>query len=142
MINSLCLFQFLFFASDDKRRIYLSNVFIHSEYFYSASSSPLLLRGDLYSIGTMSELTRRSATCRQLRVKYLPRVPAVYVVAIEWDLNPRPSGVKAPNLPLSHQRRTNVNSLITYYCYCVCYWCYWFSGQMVIQDRCENKVGL
>ena len=37
--------------------------FIHSKYFYSASSSPLLLRGATdYSIDSISELTRRSAT--------------------------------------------------------------------------------
>jgi len=37
--------------------------FIHSRYLYSASSSPLLLRGAPdYSIGTLSELTCRSAT--------------------------------------------------------------------------------
>src|SRR6218665_2883997 len=35
--------------------------FIHSGYFYSTSSSPLLLRGTPnYSIDTVSELTRRS----------------------------------------------------------------------------------
>jgi len=40
-----------------------SNSFIHSRYFYSASSSPILLRGALYySIDTVLELTRRSAT--------------------------------------------------------------------------------
>jgi len=38
--------------------------FIHSRYFYSASSSPLLIRGAPdYSIDTVSEITRRSATC-------------------------------------------------------------------------------
>jgi len=37
--------------------------FIHTGYFYSTSSSPLLLRGAYdYSIDTVSELTRRSAT--------------------------------------------------------------------------------
>ena len=37
--------------------------FIHSGYFYSTSSSPLLLRGALdYSIDTVPELTRQSAT--------------------------------------------------------------------------------
>jgi len=37
--------------------------FIHSGYFYSASSSPLLLKGAPdYSIDTVSELTRQSAT--------------------------------------------------------------------------------
>jgi len=41
----------------------LIHSFIHSGYFYSASSSPLLLRGAPdYSIDTVSELTRRSAT--------------------------------------------------------------------------------
>src|SRR6218665_120267 len=37
--------------------------FIHSGYFYNASSSPLLLRGAPdYSIDTASELTRQSTT--------------------------------------------------------------------------------
>src|SRR6218665_796095 len=37
--------------------------FNHSRYFYSTSSSPLLLRGAPdYGIDTVSELTRRSAT--------------------------------------------------------------------------------
>src|SRR6218665_414592 len=46
--------------------------FIHAIYFYSASSSPLLLRGTPdYSIDTVSELTRRSATCNC----ELPKVP-------------------------------------------------------------------
>jgi len=39
------------------------NSFIHSKYFYSASSSLLLLRGaPNYSIDTVSALTRRIAT--------------------------------------------------------------------------------
>ena len=39
------------------------HLFIHSGYFYSTSSSPLLLRGaPNYSVDTVSELTRRSAT--------------------------------------------------------------------------------
>ena len=41
----------------------LTRLFLHSGYFYSASSSPLLLRGDPdYDIDTVSELTRRRAT--------------------------------------------------------------------------------
>src|SRR6218665_2248321 len=41
----------------------LIHSFIHSSYFYSAFSSPRLLRGAPdYSNDTMSELTRRSAT--------------------------------------------------------------------------------
>src|SRR6218665_2591601 len=43
--------------------IILLLVFIHSGYFHSASSRPLLLRGAPdYSVGAVSELTRRSAT--------------------------------------------------------------------------------
>jgi len=40
-----------------------TSLFIHSGYFYGASSSPLLLRGAPdYSIDTVSELTRQSTT--------------------------------------------------------------------------------
>ena len=50
----------------------LIHSFIHS--FYSASSSPLLLRGaPEYSIDTVSEIARRSATVKDL--------PKVYVAA-------------------------------------------------------------
>jgi len=39
------------------------NSYIHSRYFYIASSSPLLLKGTPdYSIDTLLELTCRSAT--------------------------------------------------------------------------------
>ena len=64
--------------------------FIHSGYFYSTSSSPLLLRGTPeYSIDAESELTRRIAAgnCEW---------------QLQWDSNLRPSGRKAQNLPLSH----------------------------------------
>ena len=37
---------------------------------------------------------------RQLRVKDLPKVRTR---RLEWDSNLRPSGRKAPNLPLTHQ---------------------------------------
>ena len=36
---------------------------------------------------------------RQLRLKDLPKVPTWQ---LEWDLKLRPSGRKAPNLPLCH----------------------------------------
>jgi len=43
-------------------RLYFPD-YVHSGYFFSASSSPLLLRGaPNYSIDAVSELTRRSAT--------------------------------------------------------------------------------
>src|SRR6218665_1234616 len=44
--------------------LHLVSRFIHSGYFYSTSSRPLLLRGTPdYSIHTVSELTHRSTTC-------------------------------------------------------------------------------
>ena len=83
--------------------ISLSNYFVgrcsfnHSGYFYSASSSPLLFRGapDTAQILCRSFTPKRH---RQLRVKNLPKVPT-------WRLehsNPRPFGLMATNLPMSH----------------------------------------
>src|SRR6218665_2001596 len=65
-----------------------SSSFIHSDHFYSASSSPLLLRG---SPDTALILCRSSTlkSHRQLRVKNLPKVP---MWQPERDSNPRPSG--------------------------------------------------
>ena len=52
--------------------------------FYSASSSPTLLRGASdYSIDTLSELTRRSAT-GNCELTDLPKVPTWQ---LEWDSN-------------------------------------------------------
>jgi len=54
---------------DEAEKLYLRSIsigihsFMHSAYFFSTSSSPLLLGGATdYSIDTMSKLTRRSAT--------------------------------------------------------------------------------
>src|SRR6218665_2202062 len=62
--------------------------FIHSCYFYSTSSSPLLIRGisDTAQILCQSFMPRRH---RQLRVKDLPKVPTWWR---ELDLNLRPFG--------------------------------------------------
>src|SRR6218665_2347331 len=72
--------------------------FIHSGYFYSASTSLLLLRGapDTSRIRCGSFTPKRH---KQLRVKDLPKVLTWW---LERDLNPRPFGRKAPNLPMSH----------------------------------------
>src|SRR6218665_26733 len=72
--------------------------FIHSGHFYSAFSSPLLLRS---APNTARILCRRFTLKRhrQLRVKDLPKVPAWW---LEWDSNLRPSKRKAANLPLNH----------------------------------------
>jgi len=70
---------------------------INSGYFYDASSSPLPLGGAPdYRIDTMSELTRRSVT-GSCEWRTCSR-------SLELDSNlHRPSGRKAPNLPLSHR---------------------------------------
>src|SRR6218665_583508 len=73
-------------------------LFIYSACFYSASSSPLLLRGAPNAARMLCwSFTLRHH--RQLRVKDLPKVPTWRP---EWDLNPRPFGRKATNLPMSH----------------------------------------
>src|SRR6218665_2016031 len=62
--------------------------FIHSGHFYSAPSSPLLLRGAPdYSTDTVSEF--HAEAHRQLQVKDLPKVPTW---RLERESNPRPSG--------------------------------------------------
>src|SRR6218665_3344993 len=72
---------------------------IHSAHFYSASSSPLLLRG----APATARILYRSFTPKrhkQLHVKDLPKVPTWRL----WrDPNPRPFRRKAPNLPMSHR---------------------------------------
>src|SRR6218665_318248 len=61
--------------------------FIHSGHFYSARSSPLLLRGTPdYSTDTVSEF--HAEAHRQLQVKDLPKVPTW---RLERESNPRPS---------------------------------------------------
>src|SRR6218665_1663857 len=69
--------------------------FIHSGHIYSASSSPLLFRGDP---DTARILCRSFAPRRhkQLRVKDLPKVPTWL---LERDSNPRPSGRQLSTLP-------------------------------------------
>src|SRR6218665_1567004 len=62
--------------------------FIHSGHFYSAPSSPLLLRGAPdYRTNTVSEF--HAEAHRQLQVKDLPKVPTW---RLERESNPRPSG--------------------------------------------------
>src|SRR6218665_1761083 len=62
--------------------------FIHSGHFYSAPSSPLLLRGAPdYCTDTVSEF--HAEAHRQLQVKDLPKVPTW---RLERESNPRPSG--------------------------------------------------
>src|SRR6218665_1210870 len=66
--------------------------------FYSASSSPSLLR----STSDTARILCRSFTPkshRQLRVKDLPKVPTWQ---LDRDSNPRPSGRKASTLPKRH----------------------------------------
>src|SRR6218665_3290370 len=79
-------------------KYFLVHSFIHSGYFYSASSSPLLFRGttDTARILCQSFMPKHH---RQLRVKYLPKVPTGQ---LDRDSNTRPFERKALNLPMSH----------------------------------------
>src|SRR6218665_3868584 len=62
--------------------------FIHSGHFYSAPSSPLLLRGAPdYGTDTVSEF--HAEAHRQLQVKNLPKIPTWW---LERESNSRPSG--------------------------------------------------
>ena len=55
------------------RGLYVFHLFIHSGHFYSAPSSPLLLRGAPDYSNTISEF--HAEAHRQLQVKDLPKVP-------------------------------------------------------------------
>src|SRR6218665_2322710 len=74
------------------------HLFIRSFYFYSTSSSPLLLRGapDTAQILCRSFTKKRH---RQLQVKDLPKVP---MWRLKRDSNPQAFGWKATNLSMGH----------------------------------------
>src|SRR6218665_1977144 len=79
-------------VKDKKHRLGCLSHFMfsfHSGHFYSAPSSPLLLRGaPVYSTDTVSEF--HAEAHRQLQVKDLPKVPTW---RLERESNPRrPSG--------------------------------------------------
>src|SRR6218665_261484 len=81
--------------------------FIYSGYFYSAPSSPLLLRGAPdCSTDTVSEFHAESH--RQLQVKDLPKVP---MWRLERESNPR---------PLVESNRLNQGATTSHTCVCVC----------------------
>jgi len=72
--------------------------FIHSGHFYSAPSSPLLLRSAIdHSTDTVSEF--HAEAHRQLQVKDLPKVSTW---RLERESNPRPSGWKSSSQPRRH----------------------------------------
>src|SRR6218665_1920045 len=76
----------------------VSLLFIHSRYFFSASSSPLLLSGAPHTARVLCwSFTPKHH--RQLRVKDLPKVPTWRP---ERDSNQRAFGQKATNLAMSH----------------------------------------
>ena len=76
-----------------------SNSLIHSRYFYSASSSPLLLS----ALRTTALILHRSEHAEMLQATVSEGLAhKVTTWLLEWDLNLWPSGHKAPNLPLSH----------------------------------------
>src|SRR6218665_2514814 len=78
--------------------IYDAHVHSFRLYFYSTSSSPLLLRGT----PDTARILCRSFTLkhhRQLQVKDLPKVPTWW---LERDSNPQPFGQNGTNLPMNH----------------------------------------
>ena len=79
-------------ANSIPKNISISSLsFIHFGYFYSASSSPLLLRDiHVYSIDTVLELTRRSGRGNYMSegITQGDKVPTWW---LEWDSNLRPS---------------------------------------------------
>src|SRR6218665_3181053 len=84
--------------------------FIHSfRLFYSASSSPLLLRGAPDTARIMYFTPKGH---RQLRVKDLPKVHTWW---LERDSNRRPFGRKGPNLPMSIVQSWPLTSAISLY---------------------------
>src|SRR6218665_3512848 len=77
--------------------------FIHSDHFYSASSSPLLLRS---APDTARILCRNFTPKRHRQLRDLPNVPTW---RLERDSNPRPSGLKASTLPMYHHTSCHCN---------------------------------
>src|SRR6218665_213231 len=79
----------------------VSSSFIHSGYFYIASSNPLLLRGarpeSRHSTDTVSEF--HADAPQTVASKGLVQGPDVAVRAVS---HPRPFGRRAMNLPMSH----------------------------------------
>ena len=74
------------------------NSFIHSGHFYSAPSSPLLLRGaPEYSTDTVSDF--HAEAHMQLQVKDLPKDP---MCRLERESNPWPYGWKSSSQPRRH----------------------------------------
>src|SRR6218665_4188992 len=89
-LRSSCINSISLWSSSITPHIFMVISFhsFHSGHFYSAPSSPLLLRGAPdYSTDTVSEV--HAAAHRQLQVKYLPKVPTW---RLEPESNPRPSG--------------------------------------------------
>ena len=77
--------------------------YIHSFYFYSASSSPLLLRGAPNTAWILCRNFTSKRHHRQLWVKDLPKVPTW---RLERESNPWPFGRKASTLPNMPPRPT------------------------------------
>src|SRR6218665_287186 len=93
---------------------------VHSfGHFYSAPSSPLLLRGAPdYNTDTVLEF--HAEVHRQLQIKDLPKVPAW---RLERESNSRPSGRKASSQPRRHHvpRTLGLQTLILVYRHLVYY---------------------
>ena len=106
--SSRCCAFFLRFPYPSSIVLFIHS-FIHPGHFYSAPSSPLLLRGDPdYSTDTVSEF--HAEVHRQLQVKDLPKVPTWQ---LERESNPRPSGWKSSSQPRRHHVPQAVHELLS-----------------------------
>ena len=74
--------------------------FIHSDYFYSASSDPLLLRG----ASDTARILCRNVTPKRHRQRWVKDLPTVPTWRLERESNLRPFERKASTLPMRHPR--------------------------------------
>ena len=74
------------------------NSFIHSDYFYIASSSPLLLRG----APDTSQILRRNFTPKRHRKLWAKDLAKVPTWRLKLESNPWPFGRRALTLPMRH----------------------------------------
>jgi len=81
--------------------IYIPNIRSFIQAFYSAFSSPLLLKGAPDTARTLCRNFMPKPHCSQLRVKNLPNVPTW---RLERDSNPRPQSTNEP--PRHHNSST------------------------------------
>ena len=98
-----------------------THTFIQPGYFYSTSSSSLLLRDAPYT----ARILGQSFTSKRRRQLWVKDLPKVHMWRLERDLNLWPFGRKTSNLPMSHhapQANTDWHLHCWLSVFCDCYW--------------------